>query len=74
MPPSLGRNSPLVGWFCKVRTGKIRVHEVWCAVDPGVALQPKNIEAQMESAIIFGISMAQTLFPVRRSIPERNTT
>jgi isoquinoline 1-oxidoreductase beta subunit len=41
------------------RTGKIRVHEVWAAVDSGVALQPKNIEAQVESSIIYGIS--QTL-------------
>jgi len=40
------------------KTGKIRVHEVWCAIDPGVALQPRNIEAQMESAIVFGISHA----------------
>jgi isoquinoline 1-oxidoreductase beta subunit len=40
------------------KTGKIRVHEVWCAVDPGVALQPKNIEAQIESAVMYGASHA----------------
>jgi len=40
------------------KTGKIRVHEVWCAVDPGVALQPKNIEAQIESAVMYGVSHA----------------
>lgn len=39
-------------------TGRIRVHDVWCAVDPGLALQPRNIEAQMESSIVFGISAA----------------
>ncbi len=40
------------------KTGRIRVHEVWCAVDCGVALQPKNVEAQIESGVIFGLSGA----------------
>jgi isoquinoline 1-oxidoreductase beta subunit len=40
------------------KTGKVRVHEVWCAVDCGVALQPRNVAAQMESSIMFGISAA----------------
>jgi len=40
------------------KTGAIRVHEVWCAVDCGVALQPRNVAAQMESAIMFGLSAA----------------
>jgi isoquinoline 1-oxidoreductase beta subunit len=40
------------------RTGEIRVHNVWCAVDPGVAIQPLNIEAQMISAITHGASHA----------------
>jgi len=38
------------------KTGAIRVHEVWCAVDCGVALQPANVADQMESGIVFGIS------------------
>jgi isoquinoline 1-oxidoreductase beta subunit len=38
------------------KTGKIRVHEVWCAVDTGVALQPRNIQAQMDGNVVFGIS------------------
>lgn len=42
------------------KTGKVRVHEVWCAVDTGVALQPRNVAAQMESSIMFGISAALT--------------
>jgi isoquinoline 1-oxidoreductase beta subunit len=37
-------------------TGEIRVLNVWCAVDPGPAMQPANIEAQIMSGIIFGIS------------------
>jgi isoquinoline 1-oxidoreductase beta subunit len=40
------------------KTGKIRVHEVWCVVDCGVALQPRNVAAQIESSIIFGTSHA----------------
>jgi isoquinoline 1-oxidoreductase beta subunit len=38
--------------------GEIGVHNVWCAVDPGVALQPANVAAQIESAVIYGISHA----------------
>ena len=38
--------------------GEIKVHNVWSAVDPGVALQPANVEAQIESAVIYGISHA----------------
>ncbi|MFE0757681.1 molybdopterin cofactor-binding domain-containing protein [Inquilinus sp. NPDC058860] len=39
-------------------TGEIRVHTVWCAVDAGVAVQPRNIEAQMIGAITHGASHA----------------
>jgi isoquinoline 1-oxidoreductase subunit beta len=38
------------------KTGKIKVHEFWSALDTGVALQPKNIEAQIESGLVFGLS------------------
>ncbi|MBI2726523.1 MAG: xanthine dehydrogenase family protein molybdopterin-binding subunit [Polaromonas sp.] len=38
------------------KTGRIRVHDVWCAVDPGIALQPHNIAVQMESSIMYGLS------------------
>ena len=41
-------------------SGKIRVHEVWCAVDPGIAIQPDNVVAQIEGAAIFGVSAALT--------------
>jgi isoquinoline 1-oxidoreductase beta subunit len=40
------------------KSGRIRVHDVWCAVDPGVALQPRNVAAQMESSIMYGTSAA----------------
>ncbi len=36
----------------------IRIEKVWCAADFGIALDPKNLEAQMMSGIIFGLSAA----------------
>ena len=39
-------------------SGEIRVHNVWCAVDPGVAVNPAIIEAQIESGLVYGISAA----------------
>lgn len=39
-------------------TGVITVHRMWCAVDPGLAIQPVNIEAQISSAMLMGISVA----------------
>lgn len=40
------------------KSGRIRVHAVWAAVDPGVAVQPANVAAQIESAIMYGTSHA----------------
>jgi len=40
------------------KSGAIKVHHVWAAVDAGVAVQPKNIVAQMKSAMIFGLGAA----------------
>jgi isoquinoline 1-oxidoreductase beta subunit len=40
------------------QTGEIRVHHIWAAVDPGIAVQPKNIMAQMEGAMVFGLGAA----------------
>jgi isoquinoline 1-oxidoreductase beta subunit len=36
-------------------TGVIHVHHIWVAFDCGRALHPKNIEAQIEGAIVFGL-------------------
>ncbi len=42
------------------RTGKIKVHNVWCAIDCGRAVQPDNVIAQTESSIVYGIGLALT--------------
>ena len=34
------------------------VEKVWCAQDVGTALDPRNIEAQVQSGIVFGLSAA----------------
>lgn len=39
-------------------TGKIKVHNMWLAVDPGIAVQPTNVLAQLEGAAVFGLSVA----------------
>ena len=40
------------------KTGKIKVHNYWIAVDPGLVIQPDNVHAQLESAVIYGLSAA----------------
>lgn len=39
-------------------TGVIKVHKVWCAVDPGVAIQPRHIEGMMIVGITNGTGHA----------------
>jgi len=41
-----------------IENGKPRVHQVWAAVDCGHALQPRNIQAQIEGSVMFGLSAA----------------
>ncbi|ODN71682.1 xanthine dehydrogenase family protein molybdopterin-binding subunit [Methylobrevis pamukkalensis] len=55
-------------------SGEIRVHRVWCAVDPGIAIQPRNIEAQVVGAVIGGISHAlyERITVVNGEVQERN--
>jgi isoquinoline 1-oxidoreductase beta subunit len=36
----------------------VRVHRVVCAIDCGRAVNPLTVEAQVESAIVFGLSAA----------------
>ena len=37
-------------------TGKIKFHNVWCAINCGVAVQPDNVIAQTEN-IVYGIGL-----------------
>jgi isoquinoline 1-oxidoreductase beta subunit len=41
-------------------TGQIQVHNFWCAVDCGIAVQPDNIVAQFEGGIVFGLGLTLT--------------
>ncbi len=39
-------------------SGKIRVHNLWCAVDAGLPVQPSNIVAQIEGSLLWGLGSA----------------
>jgi isoquinoline 1-oxidoreductase beta subunit len=39
-------------------TGQIRMHDFWCAIDCGIAVQPDNVAAQSESSIVYGLGLA----------------
>jgi isoquinoline 1-oxidoreductase beta subunit len=39
-------------------SGQVRVHKVVCAIDCGRAVNPSIIEAQVQSAIVYGLSAA----------------
>jgi isoquinoline 1-oxidoreductase beta subunit len=39
-------------------SGRIRVHNFWCTIDCGIAVQPDNVVAQTESSIVYGLGMA----------------
>ena len=36
-------------------TGRIKVHNIWAAIDAGIAVQPRNLAAQTEGSIVFGL-------------------
>jgi isoquinoline 1-oxidoreductase beta subunit len=41
-------------------SGVIKVHNFWCTIDCGVAVQPDNVIAQQESSIVYGLGVALT--------------
>ena len=41
-----------------VDAGRVRVHRVVCAIDCGTAVNPAGVVAQLESAVVFGLSAA----------------
>ena len=41
-------------------SGRISVHDFWCTIDPGIAIQPDNVIAQTESSIVYGLGLALT--------------
>ena len=40
------------------KTGKITVHNYWIVTDPGLVIQPDHVHAQLESAVVYGLSAA----------------
>jgi isoquinoline 1-oxidoreductase beta subunit len=40
------------------KSGRIRVHDYWIVADPGIVVQPDNAHAQLESAVVYGLSSA----------------
>ena len=41
-------------------SGQIKVHNFWCTIDCGIAVQPDNIIAQTESSIVYGLGMTMS--------------
>jgi isoquinoline 1-oxidoreductase subunit beta len=39
-------------------SGQIKVHDFWCTIDCGVAVQPDNVVAQTESSIVYGLGIS----------------
>ena len=40
------------------KSGAIKVHNVWAAVDTGIAVLPQNVATQVEGSIVYGLSGA----------------
>lgn len=54
-------------------TGRIQVHNIWSAVDPGLVILPDNVIAQIEGATVFGLSAAlQERITVERGIVQQS--
>jgi isoquinoline 1-oxidoreductase beta subunit len=40
------------------KSGAVRVHNIWAAIDPGIAVHPDNVVAQSEGSIVYGLGFA----------------
>jgi isoquinoline 1-oxidoreductase beta subunit len=38
--------------------GGVRIHEVWCAIDCGLPVNPDGIAQQLEGSVVFGLTAA----------------
>src|SRR5262249_3830614 len=58
--PQLGFAPPMapIAAVAESRSAAVRVHRVVCAVDCGIPINPDTIRAQIQSAIMFGITAA----------------
>jgi isoquinoline 1-oxidoreductase beta subunit len=54
------------------KSGKVNVHELWSAVDCGVAVQPRNVELQIEGAAIFGLSGLREKLIFKDGVPQQS--
>src|SRR5262249_31355938 len=54
----------LVGGIAEVSlersSGRIKVHDFWCAIDCGIPVHPDNVVAQTESSIVYGLGLSLT--------------
>jgi isoquinoline 1-oxidoreductase beta subunit len=41
-----------------VEDGKLKMHKIWAATDPGFAVNPQQIEAQVAGSFVYGLSAA----------------
>lgn len=55
---SYGSHVAQVAEVSVAKDGKVKVHRVVCAVDPGWVVNPDTFTAQMESGILYGLSGA----------------
>ncbi|MGL4637810.1 MAG: molybdopterin cofactor-binding domain-containing protein [Beijerinckiaceae bacterium] len=60
--PQLGESmaATVVETTLNSTTGKIGVSRIWCAVDAGLPIQPRNLRHQVEGSLIWGVSSALT--------------
>jgi isoquinoline 1-oxidoreductase beta subunit len=54
-------------------SGQIKLHNFWCTIDCGVAVQPDNVIAQQESSIVYGLGVALSeIITIKNGVVEQN--